>query len=394
VLLAGPENFESFVRGYGLDFHAMPGDTRALMGDSEKAKQMIWKGDDRRFFLTMYEAMRPIRQAYFDSMLESARGADLVLASPVTEFSSQAACEAAGGVPCALSYFAPQAPSAEYAAFILGLRSLGLPFLNRFSHQVMQYGWWAINRAWVNEARRRWGLKPWLGSPTPALRKAGNLTLLAYSPSLFPEKPLWPEIQKVTGAWRLPDEARSSEEGDQQDEGFVRWLEEGPPPVYFGFGSMPVPEPEAFLELAAELCEELGMRALVSAGWNELKLQACDLPDNAAVVENADHNWLFPQCAAVLHHGGAGTTHAALAAGVPSIICSFFADQPFWGRQLKRSGAGLHLPFKKLDEESLRRALEGALQEGVAQRAAELGFQVKAEQGAERAADLLIERYA
>jgi sterol 3beta-glucosyltransferase len=155
---------------------------------------------------------------------------------------------------------------------------------------------------------------------------------------------------------------------------------------------MPVPDHEAFLEMAAELCEALNLRALIGAGWTDMTMQACDLPDNLAIVEQADHAWLFPQCAAIVHHGGAGTTHAGLSAGVPNVVCSFFADQPFWGKQVKRLGVGSHLPFQNMGYASLKRALLDAMEEAVQRRAADLGGRLRQEQGTLRACEALENR--
>jgi sterol 3beta-glucosyltransferase len=131
------------------------------------------------------------------------------------------------------------------------------------------------------------------------------------------------------------------------------------------------------------------MRALIGSGWTDIQMAACDLPDNLAVVEQADHAWLFPQCAAIVHHGGAGTTHAGLSAGVPNVVCSFFADQPLWGGRVSKLGVGTHMRFRDISYARLKACLEGALREEVAAKASQLGAALAAENGVETACEAL-----
>ncbi len=385
--LAVPENFTDFVRSFGLEAASIAGDTRALM-DFEDARRWIWEGRNLEFFLGMRRAILPVREKFAADMLAACRGASGVLSSPVTEFIAPSVAEAVGA-RCALSFLAPQVPSGAYAPIPVGLASFGLAPLNRLSHAVFEAAWWRINRPQVNQARRGWGLAPQRRSPSPGHRKRGSLVLMGYSAAVAPPPPDWSENLLVTGAWQLPAQAAAQMPGDHHDQGFLRWLEEGPPPVYFGFGSMPVPDHAEFMEMAAEVCEELGMRALIGAGWNDVSAQACDLPDNLAVVEQADHAWLFSHCAAAVHHGGAGTTQAALSAGLPSVVCSFFADQPYWGRRVEALGAGRHFHFRDISPRRLKRALQEAISEGCQARASELAAAMAAEGGAAMAAGAL-----
>jgi sterol 3beta-glucosyltransferase len=107
-----------------------------------------------------------------------------------------------------------------------------------------------------------------------------------------------------------------------------------------------------------------------------------------------DHADLLPRCRAAVHHGGAGTTHVGLMAGIPAVICSVFADQPFWGARVERLGVGTHLPFVRLDAASLEAALRTALRSDVATTAHRLGVRIAAEAPAAAVAADRIEQAA
>ncbi|MGI8645531.1 MAG: glycosyltransferase [Nocardioides sp.] len=121
-----------------------------------------------------------------------------------------------------------------------------------------------------------------------------------------------------------------------------------------------------------EVTRALGVRALVSPGWG--RLAALEPDDaNVTVVGALDHDTVFPRCAAAVHHGGSGTTAASVGAGLPTVVCSVFADQPFWGARVANAGLGAHVRFKDLDRASLESALRRALAPEVRAKAADLG---------------------
>jgi UDP:flavonoid glycosyltransferase YjiC (YdhE family) len=171
------------------------------------------------------------------------------------------------------------------------------------------------------------------------------------------------------------------------DAALQAWISAGPPPIYVGFGSMPVPDPDALVSTIGQVCGGLGERALVSAGWNDFDGAGSD---SVRVVGPVDHNKVFPQCRAVVHHGGAGTTSAALRAGKPSLVCWVGSDQPFWGAHLERLGAGASMRLAGLDAPSLDRHLRTVLSPECALRAEELATRlITPESAVGRVADLI-----
>ena len=124
-----------------------------------------------------------------------------------------------------------------------------------------------------------------------------------------------------------------------------------------------------------------GQRGLLLTGWGGL--HTADLPDNVFVLDSAPHSWLFPRMAAVVHHGGAGTTAEGLRAGVPAVITPFVFDQYFWGARIKALGLGpAPIPQKKLSAQRLAAAIQLAVNDpGIRQRARSIGESIRAEDG-------------
>ncbi len=151
------------------------------------------------------------------------------------------------------------------------------------------------------------------------------------------------------------------------------FLEQREPPLYFGFGSMTDPEPEATTRLLCEAIESSGRRALIQEGWGALG--SGPLPDGVMRIGPCSHASLFPRCSVVVHHGGAGTTAAAARAGVPQLVVAHVADQFYWGRRVGELGLGpTALRRSKLTSARLRERLAEVLDnEIIADRAREIG---------------------
>jgi UDP:flavonoid glycosyltransferase YjiC (YdhE family) len=180
-----------------------------------------------------------------------------------------------------------------------------------------------------------------------------------WSPSLIPKPKDWGAEIDVTGFVFL-DLASSFTPPDD----LKKFLDNGDPPVYIGFGSIVVDDPDEFTKLIFEAVKIAGCRALVSKGWGGFGSNA-DCPDNIFMLENTPHDWLFPRCSAVVHHGGAGTTAIGLKTARPTMIVPFFGDQPFWGAMVSKAKAGAHecIPYKKLNAERLAEGIKQCLTE-------------------------------
>ncbi|NUT48133.1 MAG: glycosyltransferase family 1 protein [Saccharothrix sp.] len=208
-----------------------------------------------------------------------------------------------------------------------------------------------------------------------------RLVLQAFSPTVTPVAPDWSESVRTTGFWYLPSGSWTPPAR------LAEFLESGEPPVYVGFGSMAGRDAERTGRVVVEAVRAAGVRAVLATGWGGI--DATTSPE-VLVIDHAPHGRLFPRMAAVVHHGGAGTTAAALAAGVPQVVCPFVADQPYWARRMHALGvAPPPVRQQRLDAGALAAAIRAAL--GASSRAAEVGRAVRAENGVTQAVHVLEE---
>ncbi|MDX8517364.1 glycosyltransferase [Mesorhizobium dulcispinae] len=207
----------------------------------------------------------------------------------------------------------------------------------------------------------------------------GDPVLLACDPTLGPWLPSDLTSAMQTGAWILADKR-------PLPDGLEAFLEAGPPPVYVGFGSIAVASEAG--RAAIEAIRARGRRTVIAHGWAELGL--IDDRDDCFAVNDVNQQALFGQVAAVIHHGGAGTTVAAGRAGAPQVVVPQIGDQPYWARRVAELGIGAAHDGPTLTAESLSSALETALASETRIRASEVARLVRAD-GAEVAAKLLVD---
>jgi vancomycin aglycone glucosyltransferase len=169
------------------------------------------------------------------------------------------------------------------------------------------------------------------------------------------------------------------------------FLAAGPPPVFLGFGSMPMPALKATAAMAIAAARANGVRLLLSAGWAGLELE--DAGDDWLAIGEVNQQALFPRLAAVVHHGGAGTTHTAARAGAPQVVVPQVADQPYYGSRVTALGVGTAHEGGVPTEASLSAALKVVLAPEVALRARALAGRIKTD-GAAGAAGLLLQAAA
>ena len=371
ITLAVPGEFETFASSSGARIFALPFDCTAW-GRTPEGQRALSTGRFR--FVRRLAAEYDRHADAFDDAFESAAAGAEAIVSLIWTADRALAMADRLQVPMATILPYPLAPSDEYASLAVTNGRLPRP-LRRPSHHLVLRAWWYGNAKAINRFRRRLGL-PACSTPTAyRLMDANALTLHTFSPSLFPRPTDWPDNLKVTGAWEMPSDMRAAV-GENLPDGLRSWLAAGPAPVFLGFGSMPILDPHTMLEGILAATHAVGRRAVIDGSW---------LPDDVALPESifcvgpTDHDQLFRHCAAAVHHGGLGTTTASLRAGCPTMVCSVFADQPWWGEHLRRLGVGTHVPFRKLDRNTLTAGLRSVLEADVRARAQTLGEAIRAE---------------
>ncbi len=280
------------------------------------------------------------------------------------------------GIPHVRALTVPMlTPTREFPLPAMVRHDLGGP-LNRASYRLaglLKRPYSGVIRGW-REDDLALGAR---GNPPAPAR-----TLYCYSPSLVPTPRDWPPETVATGYWFREDG------GDDRVEPALRaFVASGGQLVYVGFGSSVGPDPGRLTTVVSEALRKAGARAVIARGWGAI----ADLPAGAdrIAIDYVPHRWLFPRVAAVVHHGGAGTTAAGLLAGRPTVVCPFQGDQHFWGAAVHRAGAGPEpLPAKRLTADKLGAAIRTAIEDhAMRDRALELSERIAREEGAKRAAE-------
>ncbi|RPB25926.1 UDP-Glycosyltransferase/glycogen phosphorylase [Terfezia boudieri ATCC MYA-4762] len=224
-------------------------------------------------------------------------------------------------------------------------------------------------------------------APTLVGRLAGDGLLphtYCWSPALIPKPKDWDRQSiSVSGFWFL--DLNSGYSPLQVLKEFIEAKNEKPL-IYIGFGSIVAPNPQFLTDAVLGAVKAAGVRALVSKGWGTIDPPEGFSDPDIFFLGNTPHDWLFPKVKLAVHHGGAGTTAAAIKAGIPSGIVPFFGDQQFWGEMVSKRGAGGMLHSTSLTKEALAALITSLLEEGVRTKAKELGEIVNKERGEEVAA--------
>jgi vancomycin aglycone glucosyltransferase len=208
---------------------------------------------------------------------------------------------------------------------------------------------------------------------------SGGKIWLASDPALGPwhRSDMCTAVQ--TGAWLLPDARPLPSD-------LTTFLGAGPPPVYVGFGSMPMQAAPDAARAAIEAVRAQGRRVLLTRGRAEL--DAIDDGDDCFITGEVNQQALFPRVAAVVHHGGAGTTTAAGLAGAPQVVVPQVADQPYWAGRVETLGIGAAHDGPVPNMASLSAALSTALAPEAIQAAASFAQSIKSDSAATAAAML------
>jgi sterol 3beta-glucosyltransferase len=382
-------SFESFITDHGLNYGYMNDDLIKLV-DSEAGREAMESGGNIfgliKTMVTLMKDAKALNREMFKDAWNAAQVTepDIIIFHPKALAGSHIAEKL--GIPAILAIPVPViVPTREFVAIGFPDLKLGGGF-NRLSYSIVHKGYHNYDDV-VNEFRQDvLGLGKYPKSTTPIQMADGSPipVLHGYSESVWPRPQDWPETAFVTGYWFF-----DQDEDWGKPEALETFIKAGAPPVYVGFGSMAGRKPDQITNIIVEALQKAKVRGIIATGWGGLSVD--DLPETIYKIEKAPHDWLFSQVAAVVHHGGAGTTAAGLRAGKPSVICPFLIDQPLWGARVHSLGAGPKpIPQKKLTVDKLVSAIEEAVgNPSIREKAESIGQRIRNEDGTGKAIKII-----
>lgn len=378
VKIATHDTFQGMVQHYGLEFAAIAGDVQAMMA-SEAGQQML-NSKNPIYLIKQYARMvKPlVIQAMMDSWA-ACQDSDAIIFTTTAVWGYDIA--EALGIPCFLASLMPQTanPDFPYPSVSPGLR-LGRIF-NQWSYPLLMEAFGTVFRQPLNQFRRSQLQLPPIafGTIYRRIERTPTPVLYGYSPIVVPKPQNWSDRHHVTGYWFLKPATDW-----QPAQALLDFLAAGTPPIYIGFGSMGGGDATQ-TQMILDALKQTGQRGILLTGWGGIV--QTDLPDTVFLLNSVPHHWLFPKMAAIVHHSGAGTTAAALRAGVPSVVVPFFGDQPFWGdRVMKLGSSPSPIPKAQLTTDRLAAAITTAVTNPVMQQqATAIGMAIRAEKGVQQA---------
>ncbi|CAD6261399.1 unnamed protein product [Miscanthus lutarioriparius] len=376
VRLATHANFKEFVLTAGLEFYPLGGDPKIL------AEYMV----KNKGFLPSGPSEIPIQRKQMKEIIFSLLPAckepdpdtgipfkvDAIIANPPAYGHTHVA--EALKVPIHIFFTMPWTPTSEFPHPLSRVKQ---PAGYRLSYQIVDSMIWLGIRDMINEFRKK-KLKLRPVTYLSGSQGSGNDIPHGYiwSPHLVPKPKDWGPKIDVVGFCFL-DLASNY----VPPEPLVKWLEAGDKPIYVGFGSLPVQDPQKMTEIIVKALEITGQRGIINKGWGGLGTLE-EPKDFVYLLDNCPHDWLFLQCKAVVHHGGAGTTAAGLKAACPTTIVPFFGDQPFWGDRVHARGLGpLPIPVDQFGLQKLVDAIKFMMKPEVKDKAVELAKAMESEDG-------------
>ncbi|MGH8291643.1 MAG: glycosyltransferase [Steroidobacteraceae bacterium] len=369
-------NFNEWVGSFGIECVPIGPDLERLAAGMTTRQQANSSTETVRRIATLGV------RSQFPVLLEAARGCDLVVAAGALQFAARSVAEFLKLPYVFATYCAAVLPSPDHPPPKMGAHHSHL--LSRSENVSL---WEAEERSWnelfrdsLNDERAKLALDPVDSVHRHTLT---DRPWLAADPILGPAGEPH-DIQIVqTGAW-LPNDPRRLPDPVED------FLSSGPPPVYFGFGSMRAAEDTS--RIVVESARALGLRSLISRGWGNLQL--IDDGSDCLLLEDVAHQSLFPRVAAIVHHGGAGTTTIAARAGVPQVVVPHLYDQYYWAHRVQQLGIGVAGSARDgLNVDRIVAALQKCNDPEISVAARSLSLRIE-DHGAEVAAERLIKDYA
>ncbi|MGW5918943.1 glycosyltransferase [Nocardia fluminea] len=385
VTMAVPPNLTEFCRRTALPTESFGADTKELLDSALVSNRMKSVDPLTRLRAIAEITLRDGRRVQSE-LMDLTAGSDAVIGGSVGQ-ERLLNVATARGIPYVPVHYCPLRRN-SVASLLPVERAPGTA--HRLSWAALEHATWLATRSAERELAADLGLEPPSGPPARRISGRDTPEIQAYDPLIFPGLAQeWGQRRPLVGFLDLAPRTRAAIGDADASAGLDDWLDSGSPPLYVGFGSMSIAEPEYLARTFTDAAAELGVRLLVATGWSEL--MAGTVGDDVRVVRTVDHTAVLPRCVAAVHHGGAGSTAAALRAGIPALACWLGADQPLWGRRLHALGAGASLAAARVDHDSLLRALRRLLRPEYVSAAQQLGSMMVTPAAAVHAAATLVE---
>ncbi|NTY60979.1 nucleotide disphospho-sugar-binding domain-containing protein [Mycolicibacterium sphagni] len=378
VLVGAPPNFVDFVANTGLAVRQFGPDVNALYSSPE-GQRVLAAGNSAKMLAMVSRQMREYADQMDDELIDIASGTEMIVSITFSEDRSVSLAEALD-VPMVTLQTYPSSKNSCYAPPSSLPHHWPTPrFVNRGLWTVADKLRTLLFRKYINNLRAKLDLPPTKASTEAALIKRGVPEVQIYDPALVPGlAEEWGAARPFAGFLWFPRSAREAiGELAVQHAEVLQWIADGEPPIFFGFGSMPILDFGSVIGLIEQICERRGQRALVGVDGAHVDMQALKTGPNVKVVDNMAHDLIFPHCRAAVHHGGVGTLFESARAGVPTLVCSVSMDQPFWGHQVEQLGIGAHIPFPKLRADTLSRGIDIVLDDQTRSRAEALAVTIR-----------------
>jgi sterol 3beta-glucosyltransferase len=387
VLIVSAKNEAAFVKDFGLDFFPLNVDIQAIM-ESGSVKDMAKGNNPLKFIVSHLKGSKKMKQtmvATQKEIWEACQDVDAIIFHPGMPIGFFIAKQL-GKISVMANPFPVVGTSLYPSILFYTMPRLGKAF-NIFTHFIFQKLFWALSKSaikefWYANVKTKMNFSI---SPIQQQIQSGMPVLNGYSELLFSHSEKWGKNIHTTGSWLV-----ETDKDFTAPTALVQFIEKGEPPIYIGFGSMKdVDSFNVTFKMITEALTATKQRAIVALGWSRLNNDE-PIPENIFLIESIPHSWLFPKMKMVIHHGGAGTTAAAVTAGKPTIIIPHNADQPAWGLRVYELGVGAK-PIKKtkLTADKLASAILFALQPNIIVNAEKLGVKLRKEDGVEKAVDVI-----
>lgn len=378
--ILGNENFSELVTAHEIDFYSLPGNIEAML-QTPQMTGILKSANTIAYFKELRKLTRQMQGGIIEKMITHCKAFDVLIATPLTIMWVFSVAESLKKPWAIIQLSVPTVPTAEFP--FPGLDLFNNRIYNRFTYRLIRWFFWNENKKDINTHRAYLNLPPLKKSLIQIIDEQEILHLYAFSRFLISRPADWPGQADITGFLTAKAPTASKEKDADKIAEIGSWLQQGKPPVYIGFGSIPVPDPQTFSNVLTSLLDNTDERYIFCEGWTH----NIRLPQNNRLlkIKSASHAWLFPQCRLAVVHGGIGTIGAALLAKLPVVVVSVFGDQPMWGKFIEEKGMGIHVPFKKLTGQKILNAIKKADTEEIRTAARYTGTLMEKEDGVQQA---------